>query len=90
MLDDCPLDKIFAELCGKHKVVWIAPLLTQHGAVVILFFFFLPQCIHHHGRHRKGTGISVFRSAEEILAIFVLKLTVYGDDHAIKIYIFPG
>lgn len=57
MLDDCPLDKIFAELRGEYEVVWIAPFLAQYRAVVILSFFFLPQCIHHHGRHRKGTSV---------------------------------
>ena len=61
MLDDCPLDKIFAELRGEYEVMGIAPFLTQYRAVVILFFFFLPQCIHHNGCYRKGTGIAVLR-----------------------------
>ena len=57
VLDHRALDKIFAEFCGEDEVMGIAPLLAQYRAVVILFFFFLPQCIHHHGRHRKGTSI---------------------------------
>lgn len=90
MLDDCPLDKIFAELCGEHEIVGVVPLLAQHGAVVILFFFFLLQCIHHNGRYRKGSGIAVLRRAEEVFTVLMLQLTVYGDDHTIKVYIFPG